>query len=332
MRKRSVLILIVFVFLAWSSAACESSTKMVKRNLDGTPTLTPFAAKATYTVTNTPMKSEGDELAPSQTITATIDPALTEQTSEATITGEPSITPSETLTQDITFPTVSATVSTASPSATPKPTEATSTATPNIPSATPKPGEPFATTAPTEIPSITPDQPIETNTHIPPAATFTPEPPTQTPVPAATQTPVGCTISGNTGYENQVVTLINKERTDRGLGALSTNSSLRTAARWHSEDMACNDFFSHTGSGGSTLSSRILAAGYGYTWAAENIAASSSCSFSAQSVVNMWMNSSGHRANILNANAVHIGVGFRCVNDGKSGDLDAYYTADFGRP
>jgi uncharacterized protein YkwD len=96
--------------------------------------------------------------------------------------------------------------------------------------------------------------------------------------------------------------------------------------------MACNDFFSHTGSDGSTLSSRLLAAGYNFSWAAENIAASSSASFSAQSVVNMWMNSPGHRQNMLSENAVHIGVGFSYVGDGDAGDLDAYYTADFGKP
>ena len=126
--------------------------------------------------------------------------------------------------------------------------------------------------------------------------------------------------------------LINQERTDRGLPALVQNSSLRAAARRHSEDMACNDIFSHTGSDGSTFSSRMLDAGYSYSWAAENIAASSSSSFSAQAVVSMWMNSTGHRKNILSENAIHIGVGFRYAGDGVTGDLDAYYTADFGRP
>jgi uncharacterized protein YkwD len=96
--------------------------------------------------------------------------------------------------------------------------------------------------------------------------------------------------------------------------------------------MACNDFFSHTGSNGSTLSSRLRDAGYSYSWAAENIAASSSSSFSAQAVVSMWMNSSGHKKNILSENTIHIGVGFRYAGDGDMGDLDAYYTANFGRP
>jgi len=129
-----------------------------------------------------------------------------------------------------------------------------------------------------------------------------------------------------------VITLINQERTSRGLSALIKNSKLTQAARTHSQDMACNDNWSHTGSDGSTLGTRLIAAGYVYSWAAENIAASSSQYFSPSSVVNMWMNSTGHRNNILSPNAVHIGVGFRYAGDVNLLAYDAYYTADFGRP
>jgi uncharacterized protein YkwD len=150
-------------------------------------------------------------------------------------------------------------------------------------------------------------------------------------VPPNTPQPAGCNYSGNAGFENQVVVLINQERADRGLPALSQNASLRSAARGHSQDMACSDHFSHTGTDGSTLGSRLAAAGYSYSWAAENIAAGHSRGFSPGQVVNMWMNSAGHRKNILSDKARHIGVGFRYV-DGGSSSLDAYYTADFGRP
>jgi len=127
--------------------------------------------------------------------------------------------------------------------------------------------------------------------------------------------------------------LINKERKNRGLAPLTSNSSLRSAARGHSQDMACNDHFSHTGTDGSILPARLSAAGYSYSWAAENIAASSSQGFSPAAVVNNWMSSSsGHKENILNSKAKHIGVGFRYADDGNPGDYDAYYTADFGRP
>ena len=109
--------------------------------------------------------------------------------------------------------------------------------------------------------------------------------------------------------------LRNQERTDRGLSALVQYASLILAARQHSQDMACNDNWSHTGSDRSALAARILAAGYTYSWAAENIATSSSQYFSPSSVVNMWMNNTGHRANILSENAVHIGVGFLYAGD-----------------
>ena len=323
MNKRFFLILSFLLFITWSTAACDSGIKMVKRNTSGTTTMTPFLPKATFTIVSTPGQYNADGEDNQSTQTATVEPTLSETTSEVVQTGEPTSTPSITQTPDSATSTVTAAGDTTTPSATTKPVEPTNTATLSMPSATPKPGEPSATPAPTRTSSLTPSQP---------PSTYTPKPPSATPEPPASQTPDGCTISGNSTYENQVINLINKERTDRSLSALSQNTSLRLAARWHSEDMACNDFFSHTGSDGSTLSSRVLAAGYSYSWAAENIAASSNCSFSAQSVVNMWMNSTGHRNNILSSNAVHIGVGFYCASDSTSGDLDAYYTADFGRP
>jgi uncharacterized protein YkwD len=177
------------------------------------------------------------------------------------------------------------------------------------------------------------DQPAAaTSTSAPPPATPVP---TDTPAPTAAPTdtpqPAGCNYSGNAGFENQVVNLINQKRADQGLPALTQNASLRSAARGHSQDMACNDHFSHTGFTGSTLPSRLSAAGYSYSLAAENIGASSQANFSPGAVVNMWMNSSGHRQNILNKSFKHIGVGFRYVEGGTS-NLDAYYTADFGRP
>ena len=301
---------------------------MVKRFAGGTSTLTPFSLKATYTSTNTPVKNTGEELVPNLTLTATINPTDSEKTSEVVITGEPSSTTTLNIAPGNSTSTISAPGSTTAPSATMKPADPSYTA---KPSATTKPIESSATTVPIE-PSHTQDHPADTNTPVPPAATYTPKPPTMTSAPPATQTPDGCNFSGNTTFENQVVALINQERTDRGLPALGNNSSLQLAARRHSEDMACNDFFSHTGSDGSTLSSRLLAAGYSYSWAAENIAASSSSNFSAQAVVSMWMNSPGHKANILSENVTQIGVGFRYAGDSAAQDFDAYYTADFGRP
>ncbi len=212
----------------------------------------------------------GEEIVTNPTFTGTIEPADSEKTSEVVDTGEPSSTPSFTQTPE----NYSTTVDTATSSATSKPVKPSGKLTPGIPSLTP--------TLPN--PSSSPNQPSATNTPKPPAATYTSIPPTKTSEPPPTQTPDGCSFSGNASYENQVVDLINQERTDRGLPALVNYSSLRLAARRHSQDMACNDIFSHTGSDGSTLSTRLIGAGYSYSWAAENIAANSSSSFSAQAV------------------------------------------------
>ena len=320
--KRFIAILIIFILFTGSSAACSSGSKMVKRDDDGTSILTPFAPKATFTSTTSHLSMAGEKAASSPSQTATIGPTLSEETSQVVITIQVSSTVSLTPTPDKGLPEVSATTALDNTSATIEPVKVSATEAPNKTSASSTQTKPSATSNSSQ-PSATAN---------PPTPTSTPLPPTATSVPTALPPPGGCTFSGNTSYENQVVELINQERTDRGLPALVQNSSLRAAARRHSEDMACNDIFSHIGSDGSTFSSRMLDAGYSYSWAAENIAASSSSSFSAQAVVSMWMNSTGHRKNILSENAIHIGVGFRYAGDGDTGDLDAYYTADFGRP
>ena len=295
---------------------------MLDRDIKGISTLTPFLPKATFTGTPAPLGMAGDERTSDPSLSITVGTPISEETSQATITEQGSSTASFTPSQEKNLSTHTATTTLAKPSDTLNPVKTSATPTPKQSSATETQTKPTNTSKPSQ-PSATPSLVSPTSTPIPPTATTAP---TDTPLPA------GCTFSGNTSYENQVVELINQERADRGLPALIQNSSLRSAARQHSEDMACNDIFSHTGSDGSTLSSRVLDAGYSYTWVAENIAGSSSSSFSAQSVVTMWMNSSGHKKNMLSENAVHIGVGFRYAGDGVSGDLDAYYTANFGRP
>ena len=282
--------------------------------------LTPFLPKAAFTITHTPMDPVDTQDPGTLVVTNT------QETPDGTVTETPLSTGTGTTSPTPTI-TASPSPSPPGPTATWNPVS-TATYTPTLAPTSP----PTATSAPTST-SVPPGTSPPTNTSVP-SATWVPPatyPPTYTTVPTSTSPPAGCSPAGNNSYENQVINLINQERTSRGLSELSLNSSLRQAARRHSQDMACNDFFSHTGSDGSSMASRISAAGYSYSWAAENIAASSSCGFSAQSVVNMWMGSTGHRNNILSTNAVHIGVGFRCVSDGISGDLDAYYTANFGR-
>ncbi|MCD4752681.1 MAG: hypothetical protein K8R40_06390 [Anaerolineaceae bacterium] len=184
------------------------------------------------------------------------------------------------------------------------------------------------TTTKTIVPTATltrqPPTVVNTNTSVPEnTATFTPIPPT------ATTASSGCDWSGNSHFESSLISLINNERTNRGLGTLSVYSSLTTAARGHSQDMACNNFFSHTGSDGSSPFSRIIAAGYSYSLASENIYAGSGSNNSASAAFNAWMNSDDHRNNMLDSRMTHIGVGYAYA---AASDYGGYVTANFGAP
>jgi uncharacterized protein YkwD len=119
-----------------------------------------------------------------------------------------------------------------------------------------------------------------------------------------------------------VVRLVNLERARVGCRALTTNSALTRAAREHSADMARNGYFSHTSLDGRTPRDRMRAAGYSGGMTGENIAAGQT---SAASVMKAWMNSPGHKANILKCGYRHIGVGHA-----KGGPYGHYWTQNFG--
>ena len=126
-----------------------------------------------------------------------------------------------------------------------------------------------------------------------------------------------------------MVNLINQERQNQGISPLTSQSPLAVAARNHSQDMACNDFFSHTGSDGSTPASRAAAQGYSFTTIGENIYAGSGPYNSPEQAFNAWMNSPGHRTNMLNPEFSEIGVGhgFDALSP-----YGGYFTAMFGKP
>jgi len=113
-------------------------------------------------------------------------------------------------------------------------------------------------------------------------------------------------INANT-FEWRVFLLTNVERENRGIPPLQWSNLLGAAARAHTEDMVRNNFLSHTGSDRSNLGQRITRAGFTWREAAENIAEGQR---TPEEVINSWMNSPGHRANILNPTLTHIGVGF----------------------
>jgi uncharacterized protein YkwD len=131
----------------------------------------------------------------------------------------------------------------------------------------------------------------------------------------------------NQNFIYRVLELTNIERSKLSFSPLTFNTQLLNAAATHSQNMALQDFFSHTGKDGSSLGSRISATGYKFSAAAENIAAGSS---TPQQVVSSWMNSSGHRANILNPNLKEIGIGYYFLaDDTGSVNFNHYWTQVF---
>jgi uncharacterized protein YkwD len=122
----------------------------------------------------------------------------------------------------------------------------------------------------------------------------------------------------------QCIALTNSERASNGLAALAFNGQLQAAAQGHSTYQATTQTMSHTGAGGSNPGARISAAGYGWHAYGENVAAGQG---SCASVVSAWMASPGHRANILNATFVDIGVAMAKDANGRP-----YWTMDLGAP
>lgn len=140
--------------------------------------------------------------------------------------------------------------------------------------------------------------------------------------------------SGNGGGRNaaqseeeKLLGLINDFRAQNGQPALSRNDALDSAALNHSRDMANRGFFSHNTPEGGTPDQRIAAAGYNFSWWGENIYKSAPGDASAQSAFTSWVNSTGHRDNMLGSNFTHIGIGRANAADGRT-----YWTNTFGKP
>ncbi|GAB3500757.1 hypothetical protein GCM10027575_00910 [Phytohabitans suffuscus] len=127
--------------------------------------------------------------------------------------------------------------------------------------------------------------------------------------------------SSLSAYENEVVALTNQERRANGCAPVEVNAALARAARLHSEDQARHGKMSHTGSDGSTPWQRAGRSGY-HDARSENVAMGYQ---TPAAVVNAWMNSDGHRKNILNCTVTAIGVGLA-----RAGDGTPYWTQMFG--
>lgn len=113
--------------------------------------------------------------------------------------------------------------------------------------------------------------------------------------------------SGVTSYESEVVRLVNDIRIKNGLKPLTHDWELSRVARYKSQDMKDNKYFSHTSPTYGSPFQMMKNFGISYRTAGENIAKGYA---TPEAVVNGWMNSSGHRANILNSSYTRIGVGY----------------------
>ncbi|MFE7778288.1 CAP domain-containing protein [Streptomyces sp. NPDC057445] len=147
-----------------------------------------------------------------------------------------------------------------------------------------------------------------------PAAPKPSAPKTTAPKPAAPAT--SAPASGDVA---RIVALVNSERSKVGCSPVTLNAKLSKAAQDHSKDMAAHNNMSHTGSDGSDPGQRITRAGYNWSTYGENVAYGYG---SPESVMAGWMDSPGHKRNILNCEFKEIGVGIAQPND--------YWTQDFG--
>jgi uncharacterized protein YkwD len=120
----------------------------------------------------------------------------------------------------------------------------------------------------------------------------------------------------------QILTRVNAERAKAGCKAVVLDARLTAAAAGHAQDMATNNYFSHTSRDGRSFVDRIKAQGYPVP-RSENIAAGQP---TATAVMDAWMASSGHRANILDCTAVAMGAA-----SAKGGSYGVYWVQDFGR-
>ncbi|MFC4507827.1 MULTISPECIES: CAP domain-containing protein [Streptomyces] len=177
-----------------------------------------------------------------------------------------------------------------------------------------------ATTAPSATPSASPSASSSpTATPAADAADESTPPSSPSPTASPSSTPSASDGSADSGPTDRVLVLVNAEREKAGCAPLTENAKLTKAAQDHSQDMADHENMSHTGSDGSSMSDRLSRVGYKFRSAGENVAAGYN---TPESVMDGWMNSSGHRANILNCGFKEIGIGLA--------QPGYYWTQDFG--
>jgi uncharacterized protein YkwD len=133
--------------------------------------------------------------------------------------------------------------------------------------------------------------------------------------------------------EERTLKLHNGTRTQHGLEPLCVDRELTRAARSHSRDMIEKRYFSHTSPSGETLGSRLERSGYGYRTAGENLAWGTGPHATPEDTLDRWMESPGHRENVLDGGFREVGVGVATGEyEGGGRDAATMYTVDFGTP
>jgi len=122
----------------------------------------------------------------------------------------------------------------------------------------------------------------------------------------------------------EVFDLTNEERRKAGLSILTWNDALAQSAADHCQDMIDRNYFAHETPEGIGPGARATAAGYEWSWIGENLAAGY---FTAEQVMNGWMNSEDHKENILRPVFVELGVALRISPEGR-----VYWAQEFGTP
>ncbi|MEU3405248.1 CAP domain-containing protein [Streptomyces sp. NPDC006670] len=178
---------------------------------------------------------------------------------------------------------------------------------------------------PVELPRAVPPAPVEPVVEPSAEQAVDTPPPAAAPRPAAppaepAAAPPAPQASGAPAdVQAAVVALVNQERAAAGCPAVTVNPMLTQAAQDHSADMAAHATMSHTGSDGSDPGGRITRAGYQWQTYGENVAYGYD---TPEQVMEGWMNSPGHRRNILDCSYREIGIGL--AQPGQ------YWTQDFG--
>jgi len=312
-------LIILFVTLACSGTGAAIPVTIPTMDLAQIPTMVVETARAIETANSLSMLVT--RVPPTSVTDTPIVVTMTSSvTAVSTATNTASITPTTSFTATLTTATLSPT-NTFIPATKTVTKTASATSTSIQPTAANHPSATAVPFTPTSIPPTSIPPTAVPPTSIPPTVA----PPTSIPPTVAPPTAAICPVT-NISYEARVIELINIERANAGLSALSAQGQLGSAAQLHSADMACNNYFSHTGLDGSSSGDRAQRQGYGSSFVGENIAAGYS---SPESAVNGWMNSPGHKANILNADYTEIGVGYAF---GGNSDYGSYWTAVFARP